>query len=142
METFGFRMVVMTRQIFQIILLVVGLNVVLAGTAGELAAIPYPSVPLPVFQVADGPCQTNWASIAKQYRCPEWFRDAKLGFWAHWTPQCVFEKIATVALLGSQEQLKWHADPDALVVSPAAQWPCDHAVVFAIQFANQQPVHL
>ena len=25
----------------------------------------------------------------KQYRCPEWFRDAKLGFWAHWGPQAV-----------------------------------------------------
>ena len=22
-------------------------------------------------------------------RCPEWFRDAKLGIWAHWGPQCV-----------------------------------------------------
>lgn len=25
----------------------------------------------------------------KQYCCPEWFRDAKLGFWAHWGPQAV-----------------------------------------------------
>lgn len=25
----------------------------------------------------------------QQYRCPEWFRDAKLGFWAHWGPQAV-----------------------------------------------------
>ena len=25
----------------------------------------------------------------KQYQCPEWFRDAKLGFWAHWGPQAV-----------------------------------------------------
>jgi alpha-L-fucosidase len=24
-----------------------------------------------------------------QYQCPEWFRDAKLGFWAHWGPQAV-----------------------------------------------------
>jgi hypothetical protein len=49
----------------------------------------YPSVPLPPFQLAQGSCQTNWASIASNYSCPEWFRDAKLGFWAHWTPQCV-----------------------------------------------------
>src|SRR6476661_8016372 len=27
----------------------------------------------------------------KQYRCPEWFRDAKFGIWAHWGPQCVPE---------------------------------------------------
>ena len=23
----------------------------------------------------------------RQYQCPEWFRDAKIGFWAHWGPQ-------------------------------------------------------
>jgi len=27
----------------------------------------------------------------KQYRCPEWFRDAKFGIWSHWGPQCVPE---------------------------------------------------
>lgn len=25
----------------------------------------------------------------EHYRCPEWFRDAKLGIWAHWGPQSV-----------------------------------------------------
>ena len=25
----------------------------------------------------------------KQYKCPEWFRDAKFGIWAHWGPQAV-----------------------------------------------------
>ena len=24
-----------------------------------------------------------------KYRCPDWFADAKLGFWAHWGPQSV-----------------------------------------------------
>ena len=33
-----------------------------------------------------GPFQPTWESL-QQYRCPEWFRDAKLGFWAHWGPQ-------------------------------------------------------
>jgi alpha-L-fucosidase len=32
--------------------------------------------------------QPNWESL-QQYRCPEWFRDAKFGIWAHWGPQCV-----------------------------------------------------
>src|SRR5271155_1365014 len=27
--------------------------------------------------------------LAKNYRYPAWFRDAKLGIWAHWGPQCV-----------------------------------------------------
>ncbi|GAB6165923.1 alpha-L-fucosidase [Thermostilla marina] len=46
-----------------------------------------PSFPLPKFQVADGPFDPNWESLRAGYRCPEWFRDAKLGFWAHWGPQ-------------------------------------------------------
>ncbi|MES2308746.1 MAG: alpha-L-fucosidase [Verrucomicrobiota bacterium] len=25
----------------------------------------------------------------RKYECPEWFRDAKLGFWSHWGPQAV-----------------------------------------------------
>lgn len=25
------------------------------------------------------------------YKCPEWFRDAKFGIWAHWGPQCQAE---------------------------------------------------
>jgi len=33
-----------------------------------------------------GAFQPTWESL-QQYRCPEWFRDAKLGFWAHWGPQ-------------------------------------------------------
>ena len=30
--------------------------------------------------------QANWESL-KQYRCPDWFSDAKFGIWAHWGPQ-------------------------------------------------------
>ena len=32
----------------------------------------------------------NWDSLSN-YEVPEWYRDAKLGFWAHWSPQCVPE---------------------------------------------------
>ena len=38
--------------------------------------------------IASGPFNSNWDSL-KQYRCPEWFRDAKLGFWAVWGPESV-----------------------------------------------------
>lgn len=34
------------------------------------------------------PYEPNWESL-KTYRCPEWFRDAKFGIWAHWGPQAV-----------------------------------------------------
>jgi alpha-L-fucosidase len=39
-------------------------------------------------QVADGPFKPDWQSLASQYQCPDWFRDAKFGIWAHWGPQC------------------------------------------------------
>ena len=41
-------------------------------------------------QVPDGPFQPAWESL-KSYQCPDWNRDAKLGIWAHWSPQCVPE---------------------------------------------------
>ncbi|HEY0946516.1 MAG TPA: alpha-L-fucosidase [Opitutaceae bacterium] len=37
--------------------------------------------------VAPGKFQPAWESLS-QYQCPEWFRDAKFGIWAHWGPQC------------------------------------------------------
>lgn len=37
--------------------------------------------------VAEGKFDPTWESL-KQYEVPEWFRDAKLGIWAHWGPQC------------------------------------------------------
>ena len=37
--------------------------------------------------IADGPFKPNWNSLTN-YQCPEWFRDAKFGIWAHWGPQC------------------------------------------------------
>ncbi|HEV2970304.1 MAG TPA: alpha-L-fucosidase [Pirellulales bacterium] len=38
--------------------------------------------------IAEGPFQPTMDSF-KQYQCPEWFRDAKFGIWAHWGPQAV-----------------------------------------------------
>ena len=34
-----------------------------------------------------GEYEPTWASLAR-YECPDWFRDAKFGIWAHWGPQC------------------------------------------------------
>src|ERR1017187_7608823 len=36
--------------------------------------------------------QPTWDSLAQNYHCPEWFRDAKFGLWAHWSAQCVPEQ--------------------------------------------------
>lgn len=35
----------------------------------------------------DGPYKPTWESLS-QWECPEWFKDAKFGIWAHWGPQC------------------------------------------------------
>jgi alpha-L-fucosidase len=38
----------------------------------------------------DGPYQPTWESMLA-YEVPDWYRDAKFGIWAHWSPQCVPE---------------------------------------------------
>ncbi len=40
--------------------------------------------------IAEGKFTADNESL-KQYECPEWFRDAKFGIWAHWGPQAVPE---------------------------------------------------
>ncbi|HEX6034140.1 MAG TPA: alpha-L-fucosidase, partial [Anaerolineales bacterium] len=42
----------------------------------------------PEYQIAEGIFEPTWQSL-QSFQCPEWFRDAKLGFWAHWGPQAV-----------------------------------------------------
>ena len=38
--------------------------------------------------IESGPFEPTWESL-RTFQCPEWFRDAKFGIWAHWGPQCV-----------------------------------------------------
>ena len=57
----------------------------IATIAAVMRAEPAPSPALPI---APGPFEPTFDSL-KQYKCPEWFRDAKLGMWAHWGPQAV-----------------------------------------------------
>ena len=59
-----------------------------APTAMEALALKLASHP----KIAPGPFKPTWQSLASQYHCPEWFRDAKFGIWAHWTAQCVPEQ--------------------------------------------------
>ncbi len=59
--------------------------VFILGTGLLWAGQPRKELHLPI---APGPFQPRFESFA-QYECPEWFRDAKLGMWAHWGPQAV-----------------------------------------------------
>ena len=40
--------------------------------------------------VLTGTYGNDWESLS-QWECPEWFKDAKFGIWAHWGPQCQAE---------------------------------------------------
>lgn len=46
-----------------------------------------PSEASPPSSVVAGPFQPNWQSLTN-YQCPDWFRDAKFGIWAHWGAEC------------------------------------------------------
>ena len=46
------------------------------------------TVPPPPRETVNGPFKPDDASL-KQYQCPDWFRDAKLGIWAVWGPESV-----------------------------------------------------
>ncbi|MAX00054.1 MAG: alpha-L-fucosidase [Sphingomonas sp.] len=68
----------------------IGRRSVLAGMAAMgMARNALAAGPLALKQ---GPVQANWPSLVDNYRYPEWFRDAKLGLWAHWGPQSVPEQ--------------------------------------------------
>ena len=61
-----------------------------AGSASS-AAVPYTTTAAGR-RLATGPFEPTWDSLVKNYKCPDWFRDAKFGIWAHWTAQCVPEQ--------------------------------------------------
>ncbi|MBA2396795.1 MAG: alpha-L-fucosidase [Ktedonobacteraceae bacterium] len=64
------------------------------GKAGIAKAAPALDIwNLPAFTPASGTYKpdSSWATIAQQYRFPDWYRDAKYGIWAHWSPQSVPE---------------------------------------------------
>jgi alpha-L-fucosidase len=64
---------------------------ILAATAGGAALTA--DVPKALDRrIASGLFQPNWESLQRGYQCPEWFRDAKFGIWAHWSAQCVPEQ--------------------------------------------------
>lgn len=55
---------------------------------GSWNGVPMES-PIPGL-AGDGPYQATWESMLA-YEVPDWYRDAKFGIWAHWSPQCVPE---------------------------------------------------
>ncbi|MGA2617313.1 MAG: alpha-L-fucosidase [Thermoguttaceae bacterium] len=62
-------------------------TILLSANAAVVADKLGPTANLPI---ASGPFKPTWEAL-KQYECPEWFRDAKFGIWAHWSAQCLPE---------------------------------------------------
>ena len=61
--------------------------------------------------IAPGKFKPTWESL-KQYKTPEWFRDAKFGIWAIFGPQCQPEQgdwYARSMYIKGTRQFKWHA---------------------------------
>jgi len=49
----------------------------------------HPPLPIPAeVTIASGPFKPTPESL-REYKTPDWFRDAKFGIWAHWGPQSV-----------------------------------------------------
>ena len=75
--------------------ILLSLQLLVCSSALISAQIEYPpethAIPIPKMEdlpLADGPFKGTPESL-KQFQCPDWFRDAKFGIWAHWGPQAV-----------------------------------------------------
>ncbi|KAA6456637.1 alpha-L-fucosidase [Acidobacteria bacterium AB60] len=67
--------------------------------------------PLPGL-AGEGPFKPEWESLL-EYEAPDWYRDAKFGIWAHWSPQCVPEAgdwYARNMYVEGQRQHQFHLD--------------------------------
>ena len=69
--------------------MIIGALVVCSGALTKADPLPPPAKPLPEkMEITPGPFQPTWQSL-KRWKCPAWYRDGKLGLFAHWGPQAV-----------------------------------------------------
>jgi len=64
------------------------LSFAIVAAAILLSPFALPAADRPALPIAEGPFQSTMESLT-HYQCPDWFRDAKFGIWAHWGPQAV-----------------------------------------------------
>lgn len=77
----------------------------MAVALGATGATPSDDQPL-----KGGDFQPSWESLAA-WECPDWFKDAKFGIWAHWGPQCEAEDgdwYARFMYYPGSGQYNWH----------------------------------
>ena len=62
--------------------------------------------------VEKGAYTPDWESLS-EWECPEWFKDAKFGLWAHWGPQCQAmggDWYARHMYYEDNSQYRWHQE--------------------------------
>lgn len=62
------------------------LTMMASAPALLLTGKPFQQAPRAALEIAPGPFNGTRESL-RQWRVPDWFRDAKFGIWAHWGPQ-------------------------------------------------------
>ena len=63
-------------------------------------------------EVLTSPFSPAWSELSA-WECPEWFKDAKFGIWAHWGPQCHAEAgdwYARFMYYEGSGQNQWHVN--------------------------------
>ena len=110
----------------------------IAGAAPALLINRASAADAPALAIEKGPFTGTRESL-KQYRVPEWFRDAKLGLWAHWGPQSAPEQgdwFAQRMYLEGTPVYKWHLEnfghpsksgfKDVVPTFKAEKWDPEH----------------
>lgn len=110
----------------------------IAGAAPALLTNRASAADAPALMIEKGPFTGTRESL-KQYRVPEWFRDAKLGLWAHWGPQSAPEQgdwFAQRMYLEGTPVYKWHLEnfghpsksgfKDVIPTFKAEKWDPEH----------------
>lgn len=77
-----------------------------------LSATTYTLDPFGPAAFSKPPFSPTWDSL-KNYKVPEWYKDAKFGIWAHWGPQCQPERgdwYARGMYEEGSDQYKYHVE--------------------------------
>lgn len=101
-----------------------------------------------------GTFKPEWNSL-KNYKVPEWFRNAKFGIWAHWGPQCVEgtgDWMARTLYIEGSNEYKYHKEhyghpstvgfKDIIPLFKAEKWNPDKLVAFYKRIGAQYFVAL
>ena len=80
--------------------------------------------------VMTGAYTPDWENLAV-WECPDWFRDAKFGIWAHWDPQCEAEDGDWYARsMYGQDSHQWNRFTQVMGTPPSKTMGykdlCDH----------------